>query len=389
MAKTVILPLAVLAVMLVEPATSLSSLTGCLERFYREETATSQRGMLTNIVVDEDSGIDKITLRDVSVEFTFHEVFAPYGAPTVRVYMAKNGMDYIEAGVDPNNWVLVGEKSNVQVSQEGPDVVSLGLDLDFDIPAGARQGMYVFATRRGIRAKRVDSENRNYASTPDGVHLQGGRITINNEFHFTASRYEPAVGVCFDVTPVSSVAQAISQTGSATNDALAQQTQALTEIMEQLILLRGEPLPTPSPTAAPTPVPTPVPTPAQTSAPTPVQTLAPTDAPTASPLNFSYPASDGCPAQGNNPATTYLSPDELAGVRCCSDASTICLSLCPGQLNGEPRFRTRDEAFSQCAALNLRLCTIAELSANQCCSTGCSLDAQLVWTSDDPIPASS
>eukprot|EP00929_Paragymnodinium_shiwhaense_P058202 TRINITY_DN29148_c1_g2_i1.p1 TRINITY_DN29148_c1_g2~~TRINITY_DN29148_c1_g2_i1.p1 ORF type:complete len:334 (+),score=15.46 TRINITY_DN29148_c1_g2_i1:54-1004(+) len=71
----------------------------------------------------------------------------------------------------------------------------------------------------------------------------------------------------------------------------------------------------------------------------------------------------------------YFSPDTRFALRCCSSDGSTCSSPgCKASLN-------HSEAELACEQEGLRLCTKAEYGSAICCSTGCSFDKNLVWTS--------
>lgn len=106
----------------------------------------------------------------------------------------------------------------------------------------------------------------------------------------------------------------------------------------------------------------------------------PIPSPTTSPI-IPVPA----PSRSPNAASTGLSTstcDELGWTNAGSyGSSSVCGEskvggLCSGTIS-------QSEANAFCEAAGARLCTIAELQANEARGTGCKYDVQLVWTADE------
>jgi hypothetical protein len=90
-------------------------------------------------------------------------------------------------------------------------------------------------------------------------------------------------------------------------------------------------------------------------------------------------AADGCPANGNAPATTCAEPTEKFAFGCCAGTINVDLACTrPGCVEDE--FLNFYQAKAHCEAEGLRLCTAAELGADACCSQGCGFDSELTWT---------
>eukprot|EP00930_Biecheleria_cincta_P098874 TRINITY_DN9052_c0_g1_i1.p1 TRINITY_DN9052_c0_g1~~TRINITY_DN9052_c0_g1_i1.p1 ORF type:complete len:590 (+),score=67.64 TRINITY_DN9052_c0_g1_i1:63-1832(+) len=121
--------------------------------------------------------------------------------------------------------------------------------------------------------------------------------------------------------------------------------------------------PSPEPARVPTPGPTPVPTPVPTSLPTPQTTSAPTPQPTKAGTSAS-----SCEDLGWTNALKWGSESV------CGESDDSPLSGCSGQV-------TLQEAKSICDAAGARLCTAAELQADESRGTGCSYDSVMIWSS--------
>merc|ERR1740139_1240438 len=86
---------------------------------------------------------------------------------------------------------------------------------------------------------------------------------------------------------------------------------------------------------------------------------------------------------------TCMHETQSAAVRCCDAQS--CTSVCEARKGTAHAPRSPgvrgtaaswSEAARECALIGKRLCTHAELSSSRCCRSGCSMDTQLVWSSD-------
>lgn len=105
----------------------------------------------------------------------------------------------------------------------------------------------------------------------------------------------------------------------------------------------------------------------------------------------------------DHPSVCMSTSDAELAIRCCisdSDAVSICrpntIPNCPysgseGSTpltpNLCPRAATYEEAFNECKAQGMRLCTAEELNQKGC-NTGCGYDNTLVWSSDTCLPPS-
>ena len=93
----------------------------------------------------------------------------------------------------------------------------------------------------------------------------------------------------------------------------------------------------------------------------------------------------------------------LASIRCCSRSKpTVCLSVCDSESMGdgsqpsqtapktcvEAVAATASQARAECKAQGMRLCRLEELrgQSGACCKSGCSFDAERVWTADKCQP---
>jgi len=97
-------------------------------------------------------------------------------------------------------------------------------------------------------------------------------------------------------------------------------------------------------------------------------------------------AADGCGSEGSGddghgPAQLHAVTESF-GVRCCSDNDNMCTS--PRDCHHSSGRLTFHDANAVCLGLSppRRLCTVAEIESDKCCSTGGLCDNFKIWTSD-------
>ena len=99
---------------------------------------------------------------------------------------------------------------------------------------------------------------------------------------------------------------------------------------------------------------------------------------------------DGCIGRGDEVARQALAaadPMAKAAVRCCTLPGDSCVSdKAPPSLDCFPASATFAEAEAACSSESMRLCTLVEMEAGVCCSTGCTYDSYLSWTSSPGSP---
>lgn len=141
------------------------------------------------------------------------------------------------------------------------------------------------------------------------------------------------------------------------------------------------PDPVPVPTSSPV-VPVPAPTESPVPAPIPAPTMAPIDpvpAPTKAP-NVPVPAPTKAPT---NVLTSASTCDELGWNNADERGSTSVCGETDLGLGGCSGTKSHSEATAICEAAGARLCTVAELQADETRGTGCKYDTRMMWTSDE------
>jgi len=95
-------------------------------------------------------------------------------------------------------------------------------------------------------------------------------------------------------------------------------------------------------------------------------------------------AHDGCGIEGSGDdghgAAALHSVHLQLGARCCSDDTPNV--TCTSPHNCDQTSHNFSEALALCQQESKRLCTVAELTSNICCSTGGMCDNHKIWTSD-------
>jgi len=98
---------------------------------------------------------------------------------------------------------------------------------------------------------------------------------------------------------------------------------------------------------------------------------------------------DGCETEGSgddgHSETLHSETETLFGTRCCKDNSNSCQTPYHCEQDSPLNFQ---DASDKCTALGggYRLCTLAELNDERCCSTGGLCDNYKIWTSDQVCP---
>lgn len=105
----------------------------------------------------------------------------------------------------------------------------------------------------------------------------------------------------------------------------------------------------------------------------PTPDVTPTPNPAIHPTISQHSGTDGCPSRGTVHSEVCLDDTDVLAVNCCSGSLEGTLSCSrPGCLVGQKM--TFAEAVTHCENASMRLCTVAELNSDACCSKGCGFD---------------
>ena len=100
---------------------------------------------------------------------------------------------------------------------------------------------------------------------------------------------------------------------------------------------------------------------------------------------------DGCPGRsGLVFGAKCFEVTELHAVRCCKlDETNVCYgSICEPTFIESGNAATLPQAVAECASRGQRLCDASELEDRVCCTSGCGMDKNYVWSASSCTGAS-